>query len=113
MSFALDRLNTRIRELDARIDEELDAARRSRMMGTLAGLQMERDAIFRDQSDLIAAVVRFARELRDVRQPRLNPRDGEYSPMDCQTRLQERERVSAELFDMLDSAGVDIYEENK
>lgn len=112
MTLARKELTRRVDAVELYIDECSEPGpKRSGAMQTLARLREERDTMDRDQADTIAAVVKFAKELRDLTPERLGVTsdDTRDSVVSKTTRLLERERVAAELLRLLEEAGVDIH----
>lgn len=103
-------LTRRIEACETYIDECSEPGpRRSGAIWTMERLREERDAMDRDQSDLIAAVLDFARKLTTETPPHLG---GPWAGSDeSNARLLERERVGAQLLRLLEDSGIDVHEE--
>jgi len=110
---AREELTRRIDALEAYIDEIGEPGPgRSRAFADLARLREEHDAMDRDQRDLIAHVLAFARGLSQKTPDRLAYKwdDGPSTRHAKTIRQLERERVGAELVRLLEEGGVDIHE---
>jgi hypothetical protein len=104
--------NAQIARIEALLeDEPTGSLRRSHLLTELSRLRGIRFDELADQSDVIKAVVKFAKALQRETPARLMRELalGDVAAFDAQGRMLERERVGAELLRLLEDAGVDVH----